>query len=318
MLAHRAGEADDLVDRLPLHPHAGDQRADLRRSGLAVHHLVHHNVGLALVQGAAGRDAGYCRTDTGYLRKLGGSGRRTARGGHNCRRSRGFACLGHLARDIEEVREDLGSLGGEHALGMELHAEDRQRLVLQTHDETVGSARGDAQRLGHGRGVDAQRVVSSGGERRVDSGEEAAAVVVDLVRLAVHRLRRPAHLASVDLRDALVAEAHAEHRHAGRGRGSDHVARDARVIGRSGTGRDDDAAWLQRERVLGSDRVVAPDLDLATERGEQLHKVVGERVVVVDHEDHEVTSVAETERGAAEGAEGADSSACMPAASSSA
>ena len=48
VLAHRPREADDLVDGLPLHAHAGDQRADLRRRRVAVHDLIHDHVRFVL------------------------------------------------------------------------------------------------------------------------------------------------------------------------------------------------------------------------------------------------------------------------------
>ena len=60
--------------------------------------------------------------------------------------------------------------------------------------------------------VDHQRVVAGGLERVGQAGEHAGAAVVDQRRLAVHHLRRPHDLAAEHLADALVAEAHAEHR----------------------------------------------------------------------------------------------------------
>src|SRR5580698_10068742 len=46
-----------------------------------------------------------------------------------------------LALHFQEVADHLVSTFGEHALGMELHALDRQRAVAETHDDgTAGFA----------------------------------------------------------------------------------------------------------------------------------------------------------------------------------
>src|SRR5688572_29914372 len=45
---------------------------------------------------------------------------------------------GMLARDLEEVLQDLVTVLGGDALGMELHAVDGQRLVAQAHDDLAG------------------------------------------------------------------------------------------------------------------------------------------------------------------------------------
>ena len=44
--AHRLRAAGDLLDRLALHPESDEERADLRRRRLALHHLVHHRARL--------------------------------------------------------------------------------------------------------------------------------------------------------------------------------------------------------------------------------------------------------------------------------
>ena len=55
-------------------------------------------------------------------------------------------------------------------------------------------------------------------------------------------------------------------------------------VGRAaGTGGDDEPVGRERLRLVGGDRVVPVHDDLGAELLEQVHEVVGERVVVVDH-----------------------------------
>ena len=93
--------------------------------------------------------------------------------------------------------------------------------------------------------------------------------------------------AAVDLADALVPEADAEHRDAGLAEGADGVDRHADVGGivrAAGAGRDEDRVGLERLQLGERDRVVAVHDRFGAELTEVLHEVVDERVVVVDHE----------------------------------
>ena len=56
-------------------------------------------------------------------------------------------------------------------------------------------------------------------------------------------------------------------------------------FGRARAGRDDDAVRPPREQLVGGLGVVAHDLGLGAQLAQVLDEVVGERVVVVDHED---------------------------------
>ena len=86
----------------------------------------------------------------------------------------------------QEVREQVRALRGEHALGVELDALDRQRDVADAHDHPVDLAhRGHAQLRRQRRRVDRERVVAGGHERRRHALEQARAVVGHLRRLAV-------------------------------------------------------------------------------------------------------------------------------------
>ena len=63
-------------------------------------------------------------------------------------------------------------------------------------------------------------------------------------------------------------------------------------FGRARARRDDDAVGRAREQLVDARAVVAHDLELGAELAEVLHEVVGEGVVVVDHEDAHATSLA--------------------------
>src|SRR5688572_28055838 len=95
---------------------------------------------------------------------------------------------------------------------MELHAIDGKRLVAKAHDLAFGRPRADLEHVRQALALDDQGVVTRGRERARDAGEDAAPVVLDRRRLAVHEARRADHLASEDLADALVAETYAEDR----------------------------------------------------------------------------------------------------------
>src|SRR5919204_1014404 len=67
---------------------------------------------------------------------------------------------------------------------------------------------------------------------------------------------------------------------------SDDVERDARVVRRARARRDHDPLGRQRRHAIGVHRVVTYHAQLGPQLAEILHEVVGERVVVVDDEDH--------------------------------
>jgi hypothetical protein len=71
----------------------------------------------------------------------------------------------------------------------------------------------------------------------------------------------------------------------------DRGQRDAGLGGRTRAGGDDQIIGLQRGDFVERDRVVAENLDLLTELAKVLDEVVGEAVVIVDHQQHAVDSL---------------------------
>jgi len=110
--------------------------------------------------------------------------------------------------------------------------------------------------------------------------------VVDSVGLAVHRLGRAHHASAHGLADGLVPQAHAQDRHTSGG-GANQVQADAGPVGIARPRRDDDGAGFQRESIVHGDRVVAMHLQRRAKFAQEVPKVVGEAVVVIDQKQHD-------------------------------
>src|SRR5918992_6088493 len=97
---------------------------------------------------------------------------------------------------------------------MELHAFYRKLAVPQSHDLSVLGLRADLEARGQAVALDHERVVSRRHEIVLDFRKNAAAVMADAGNLAVHHLLCAHDPAAERLPDGLMAEAHAEDRHA--------------------------------------------------------------------------------------------------------
>jgi len=129
-------------------------------------------------------------------------------------------------------------------------------------------------------------MIAHHGEGAGQAGEHALPPVVDLGGLAVHDMPSADDVAAEGLADALVAQADAEDRDLA-GEAFDGGQRDTRFVGRAGSGREYDARRGIFGDLVGVDLVVAVDPYLFAQLAEVLHQVVGEGVVVVDHEQHD-------------------------------
>src|ERR1700674_1075931 len=101
--------------------------------------------------------------------------------------------------------------------------------------------------------------------------------------LAVHHLFGMDDLAAEALADALVTEAYAEDRDL-TGEALNERNRNARFVGRARSGRDDDEPAAQGGALGKADFIVAMNRDFLPQLAEILDEVVGERVVIVDHQ----------------------------------
>src|SRR5688500_11473331 len=106
--------------------------------------------------------------------------------------------------------------------------------------------------------------------------------------LAMHHLPRPHHLAAERLADGLVAEAHAEDRHAP-GETLDGLKRDAGLVRRAWPRGQNHVRWRQLFDLFHRQLVVAEHAHFGAELSEVLHQVESKRIVVVDHQHHDTT-----------------------------
>ena len=208
---------------------------------------------------------------------------------------RARALLDH--RSLQEVAGELGAERRQHRLGVELDAVDGQLAVTDGHHLAVLAGGGDLELVGDPRG----------GERVVAAGEE----VLGQVR---GRGPRPSWritlaLPWTSLRAGPISPPKASTsawwprqtprvgtRGASR-RTISSVAPDS--SGRPGPGETTRCDRPQALGLVGVDRVVSPHLHLGPELAEQVREVVGERVVVVDEQDHGRASARSSARSSA-------------------
>jgi hypothetical protein len=112
---------------------------------------------------------------------------------------------------LEAVDDQPAPVVGGDGLGVELHAVERPGAVVESHHDAVRYPRGETEALGHR--ADDQRVVPNGHEALRDPGEQRALVVLDRAEAAVHDLAGVLDRAAGDVRERLVAQADAQHRH---------------------------------------------------------------------------------------------------------
>src|SRR5262249_41220477 len=122
----------------------------------------------------------------------------------------------------------------------------------------------------------------------IDAAEHAAALMVHLGELAMHRRGRAHHITAERLADRLVAKADAEHRNVGGGR-IDQIEADAGLVGRAPNGRPHDRVGLRADHMVDRDLVVAMHDHVGPEPAQIVDEVEGEAVVIVDQDDHAVS-----------------------------
>src|SRR6267142_156574 len=186
-------------------------------------------------------------------------------------------------RPVEKIAQDVLALAGQNRFGMKLHAMNRPRAVAQPHDVGVlARARGHFELGWQPFLCHDQRVVPRGDERSGNAAEEAAAVVLDRRRLAVHRDAGAHDLAAEYGADRLMAQAHAQNRRRVAELPND-AHRHARLLRPARPGRDHNAIGPGVHHVFERDGVVPHHLHHGAQLAQVLHEVVGEGIVVVDH-----------------------------------
>src|SRR5262245_66234697 len=104
----------------------------------------------------------------------------------------------------------MAMLGGD-ALRMKLNAVHRKRAMREPHDQAIIGLGRYREHVRQARSFDHQRMIARGPERRIDTAEDAVALVPDLGELTVHLHRSAHHAAPESLSDRLMAEANAQH-----------------------------------------------------------------------------------------------------------
>ena len=198
--------------------------------------------------------------------------------------------LGPNARSqTEKVLHQFLPSVRQHAFGMELNAFQWEFLVAEAHDHagavTFDGVRADLEIGWQAFFVDDQRVVACGSHGRVDAAEDGFAVVLDAAGFPVHQVFGADDLAAEGFAHCLVSQANTEYRSLA-GELPDEVDADAGLVRGAGAGGDHDVVGFQGLDFVDGDLIVAADLDLRAEFSQVLHQVVGERVVVVEDEDH--------------------------------
>ena len=172
---------------------------------------------------------------------------------------------------------------GQDRLGVELHALDVEVLVAHAHDFAVVGPGGDFEAGRQGRALDRQRMVANHRKWTWQALEYAFSGVRDHRGLAVHDLFGAHDLAAECFADRLVTEADAEDRQLAL-EVLDDLDRDARVAWRFRAWRNADAVEFHGRDLGDRDLVVAHRAHFFTELAEILDDVIGEGIVVVDHE----------------------------------
>ena len=166
-----------------------------------------------------------------------------------------------MARPEAQRSQSAGSCAADRAglgqdrLGVELHSPGRRGPAAHGHDLVFARPRRDLERVGQTRAGDDQRVVARGLEGVRHALEQPVGGVEDVGGLPVQDVARPLDPAAVHGGDALMAEAHAQDR-LSTVEGSDRVHAHARVLGRTGSGRDQETVDPHPSDALGARLVV--------------------------------------------------------------
>ncbi len=169
---------------------------------------------------------------------------------------------------------------------MELHAVDRFRAVLQTHDSAVVQPSGDFEVVWKSIAVDNQRMIACGGQRRGQVFEDAFAIVVHLAEFTVNDVIGAHDFATKGLSDGLMAKADAQKRSVRFGGGFGQGKANACLVGVTWTGAKDDAAGIKGHCRLNIERIIAVNRAFGPQFAQEMNQVEGEAVVIVDQKQH--------------------------------
>lgn len=119
----------------------------------------------------------------------------------------------------------------------------------------------------------------------IQSDEQAFAVVLDGGGLSVHEAVGAHDISTEYFANALVSETDAEDRGVV-SEFTNHVATDAGFFRGAGTGGNTDPFGIHVSYFFQRDLIVSMDLHFRAQFSEKLNEVVGERIVIVDDQQH--------------------------------
>src|ERR1051326_8240698 len=128
-------------------------------------------------------------------------------------------------------------------------------------------------------------MVTCGIERIREVLKDAGPLMPDRRGFPVHQFGRVDDCTAERVPDGLVTEAHAERRDR-RAECPYELDADPCILGPSGARRKENAVRLQPADLIKGDPVVAHDANILRRQPDELDKVVRERIVVVDDENH--------------------------------
>jgi len=166
-----------------------------------------------------------------------------------------------------------------------LNSFDAEFAMAEGHDDSFASFGGNFEFAGKRFAVDDERVVASSGNRVGQAAENCFAVVAHFAGFSVKQFFGADNFAAEGVADGLVAKADSKDGNFS-GEALNEVHRNSGFLRSAGARRDHDAFGFERGDFVESDLIVAANLELATQLAEILGKVVGERIVVVEKQDH--------------------------------
>lgn len=185
-------------------------------------------------------------------------------------------------RGGEEISQEFFAVLRRDGLRMKLNAVQRSLSMREPHNDVVFGPRRYLKAFRQGL-RNHERVIPDRLETLWNAFEETLAVVMDRAHAAVKRFGCVGDLTAEGRCHSLKAQAYAEHRHVCFEKNLATDAEVARVVGMSGTGREDDPVRREFEQVRPCQLIVADnDRCNAGNTPDELIEVVGERVVVID------------------------------------
>ncbi|VTR66459.1 hypothetical protein DESC_480169 [Desulfosarcina cetonica] len=190
-------------------------------------------------------------------------------------------CGNHL----QKIAQQPLAHRGHDRFGMELDTFGGVRAMPQPHDFAVIGRGGDLEAVGQARRFHRQAVVAHGLERRLDPLENPLPVGGNHGGLAMHQPLGRNDLTTKGMGDGLMPQTDPQDGNRS-GKTSDHIQADPGGFGPARARRNHDGLGGHGRDIFHVNGVVALDHHAFTDLPEVLHQVVGERIIVVDHQYH--------------------------------